>query len=88
MDTDKSIHLPVDSKGRVVLSKLLPKIRISSVRAYQQDNKIILEPMVEIPANEVWLYKDSTSYKKVKEGLQQKGTISRGSFVKYVKEEE
>lgn len=88
MNTDTSIHLPVDSKGRVVLSKLLPKMKVSSVRAYQQDNKIILEPMVEIPASEVWLYKDLTSFQKVKEGLQQKGSISRGSFVKYVKEEE
>ncbi len=87
MNSEHYIHLSVDSKGRVSLSKLFPKERVSSVRAYSKDNKIILEPMIEIPASEVWLYKNQESIKKVKKGVEQKASISRGSFAKYAKKD-
>ncbi len=82
MDT---IKLTVDSRKRISLTKLLPEGKISSVRAYKEDERIVLEPMVEIPAREVWLYENKAALKKVKTGLLQKGTVKRGSFAKYVK---
>jgi hypothetical protein len=66
---------------RISLTKLLPAGKISSVKAYKEEDRIILEPMVEIPAREVWLYEN----KAAKKGLSQKGTIKRRSFAKYSK---
>jgi hypothetical protein len=79
------IKLTVDSRKRISLTKLLPEGKISSVRAYKEDEKIILEPMVEIPAREVWLYENKASLERVKKGLSEKGRIKRGSFAKYAK---
>ena len=81
----ETISLTVDSRGRVSLTKLLPDGKISSVRAYREEDRIVLEPMVEIPAREVWLYENKTALRKVKTGLSQKGTVKRGSFAKYAK---
>jgi len=81
----ETIKLTVDSKKRISLTKLLPSVKISSVRAYKENEKIILEPMVEIPAHEAWLYENEAALKKVKTGLSQKGTIKRGSFAKHAK---
>lgn len=65
----ETIKLTVDSKKRISLTKLLPEGKISSVRAYKEDQKIILEPMVEIPAREVWFYENKAALEKVKKGL-------------------
>ena len=81
----EAINLSVDSKNRISLTKLLPEVKVSSVKAYKEDDKIILEPMVEIPAKELWLYENKTALKKVKRGLSQKGTVKRGSFAAYAK---
>ena len=79
----EAIELSVDSKKRISLTKLLPEGKISSVRAYKENDKIVLEPMIEIPAHEVWLYQNKDGLEKVKKGLSQKGTIKRASFAKY-----
>jgi hypothetical protein len=81
----ETIKLTVDSRKRISLTKLLPGKKVSSVRAYKENDRIILEPMVEIPAREIWLYENKTALKKIKAGLSQKGTIKRGSFAKYAK---
>ena len=81
----QAIKLAVDSRRRISLTKLLPEGKISSVRAYREEERIILEPMVEIPAREVWLYENKEALRKVKTGLSQKGGIKRGPFVKYTK---
>jgi len=81
----KAINLSVDSKRRISLTKLLPAANVSSVRAYVKEDRIILEPMVEIPAREAWLYQNKTALKKVQTGLSQKGIMRRGSFAKYSK---
>ena len=64
----KAINLPVDSRKRISLTKLLPAGAISSVKAYVEEDKIILEPMVEIPAREAWLYQNKSALKKVRTG--------------------
>ncbi len=81
----KAINLSVDSRKRISLTKLLPAGPVSSVRAHVEEDKIILEPMVEIPAREAWLYQNKSALKKVQTGLSQKGTIKRGAFAKYAK---
>ena len=81
----EKIKLPVDSRKRISLTKLLPAGKISSVKAFKEDDKIILEPMVEIPAREAWLYENPTALEKVKKGLLQKGEIKRRSFAKYAR---
>jgi hypothetical protein len=81
----ETIKLTVDSKKRISLTKLLSGGKISSVRAYKENDRIILEPMVEIPAREVWLYQNKAALEKVKKGLSQKGTVKRGAFSKYAK---
>jgi len=80
-----AIKLTLDSRKRISLTKLLPDGRCSSVRAYKEDDRIILEPMVEIPAREAWLYENKDAVEKVSKGLSEKGTIRRGSFAKYAK---
>ena len=81
----ETIKLTVDSRKRISLTKLLPTEKISLVKAYRENDRIILEPMVEIPAREVWLYENKAALEKVKKGLSQKGAIKRGSFAKYAK---
>lgn len=81
----KAVNLTVDSRKRISLGKLLPELPVSSVKAYLKDGKIILEPMVEIPARELWLYQNDKALKDVQTGLSEKGTIKRSSFAKYAK---
>jgi hypothetical protein len=50
----KPIKLPLDTRNRVCLTQLLPKgLEVSSYRAYQEGDKIILEPLVEISAETI-----------------------------------
>jgi hypothetical protein len=46
----EAIKLTVDSRKRISLTKLLPKKRIGSVMAYKGNDRIVLEPIVEVPA--------------------------------------
>ena len=79
------INLTIDSKKRVSLTKLLPPGNIRSVQAYTEGHRIVLEPMMEVPVKEAWLFENRDSLKKVLTGLSQKGSVKRGSFAKYSK---
>jgi hypothetical protein len=79
------ISLTIDSKKRVSLTKLLPPGNIRSVQAYRKGHRIVLEPMMEVPVEEAWLFENRDSLKKVLTGLSQKGSVKRGSFAKYAK---
>jgi len=79
------ISLTVDSKKRISLTKLLPPGNIRSVRAYTDGLRIVLEPMMEVPVEEAWLFENRDSLKKILTGLSQKGSVQRGSFAKYAK---
>ena len=80
-----SINLTVDSKKRVSLTKLLPSGNIRSVQAYTEGHRIVLEPMMEVPVEEAWLFENKDALKKVLTGLSQNGSIKRGSFARYAK---
>jgi hypothetical protein len=79
------ISLTVDSKKRISQTKLLPPGNIRSVQAYTQGHRIVLEPMMEVPVEEAWLFKNKDALRKVLTGLSQKGSIKRGSFAKHAK---
>lgn len=50
----KPVRLPLDTRNRVCLTQFLPKnLKISSYKAYQEGNKIILEPLIEISADTI-----------------------------------
>ena len=59
------LRLTLDTRKRVSLAKLLSDDEICSFRAYTEGDKIILEPMAEIPARELWLYKNPQALKDV-----------------------
>jgi hypothetical protein len=82
----KRLNIRVDAKNRVCLTKITKKLP-KSFSAYEFEGKIILEPLVEIPAEEAWLFEPQNKeiLASIKEGLQQKGTIKRSSFSKYLK---
>ena len=82
-----SYRLRPDSKGRITLGKLAEGV--SSYRARKQpDGKIILEPFMEIPANERWLWEDKKALESVMKGIADAKAgrlVSLGSFKKYLK---
>jgi len=83
---ERGYRLRPDSKGRITLGKLAEGV--SSYRARRQkDGRIILEPFVEIPADERWLYQNQEALGSVKAGLEdaKAGRVTRMSFKKYLK---
>jgi hypothetical protein len=78
-----------DTKGRITLGKLAEGVSRFRLIPGKQ-NRIILEPLVEIPASEKWLFDNKTALKQVKQGLKDSANghiSSRGSFAQYLNEE-
>lgn len=78
-----------DSKGRITLGKLAEGVS-SFLVSQQPGGGFLLEPMVEIPAREKWLYENKSALKSVKTGIAQsaKGDVlSRGSFARFARDE-
>lgn len=77
-----------DSKGRITLGDLAAGA--SSFRAYRDtQGRIILEPQVEIPAAEVWLWQNPAAMKSVQQGLKDSGEgklVKRESFAHFALE--
>lgn len=79
-----------DSKGRITLGKLAEGVSSFIVRE-QSGGVILLEPFVEIPAREKWLFENKKALESVKRGIEQSGkgeTRSRGSFAKFADDDE
>lgn len=63
-------NLKLDSKKRITLGKLAPD-EVSSYDAEIKENGvIILYPKVEIPAEEVWIFKNKPALESLKRGLE------------------
>ncbi len=75
----KARKVGLDSKNRVALTPFLPSYKVDSFRVYVEDDKIILEPLAEIPARELWLYQNPAALKSVLKGLDQskKGEVEK-----------
>jgi hypothetical protein len=55
-----------------------------------KDNRLILEPYVEVPAREKWLFDNKAALKKVKQGLKdavEKRVTEKDSFASYVEDD-
>ena len=88
------IKINMDNLQRVSLTRLLSKEErklFSSFRAYkEEDGRIILEPLIEVPAKEHWIYKNPVALASLMQGIEdaKAGRIKdRGSFAQYAKEE-
>lgn len=77
-----------DIKGRITLGSLAKGVSSFSITV-TKGNRIILEPYVEIPANEKWLFNNKMALNKVKQGLKEasQNKLSHlGSFAKHIEE--
>ncbi len=85
----KEFTIRPDTKGRITLGELARGV--SSFHATTDERgRIILEPYMEIPANEKWLFDNKPALTSVKKGLDQatQGRVkSRGSFAKFANAE-
>ena len=60
----------MDSKHRVTLGRMLSD-QVTSFRVYRNAHgQIVLDPMVSIPAHEVWLFKNKRASELVRRGLE------------------
>lgn len=88
---ENELRLTLDGRKRVSLAKLLPDYEVCSFKAYTEEGKIILEPMAEMPAHELWLFKNQKTYESVQRGLDQaeKGKTKKlnKDFSKFIDEE-
>lgn len=87
--TYKTIKVRPDSKGRISLGRIAEGV--SSYTLTRDHGRIILEPNVEIPAQEKWLWDNKAALKQVQKGMQDSASgkvKSRGSFAKYVEDKE
>ena len=77
-----------DSKGRITLGELARGV--SSFRVTLDDRqRIVLEPYVEIPAREKWLFDNSDALQSVQRGLEDSAAgrvTDRGSFARHAHE--
>lgn len=79
-----------DAKGRITLGPLAHGVS-SYIMTKDKNNRIILEPRVEIPAKEKWLFDNKAALNQVKQGLKDSaaGRIKkRGSFAKFTDDED
>ncbi len=91
VELQKDFKARPDSKGRIALGSRITKNVSSYIVHVEANGRLILDPMVEIPTDEQWLYDNKEALRRVKTGLRQAAegeAISRGSFAKYVKDED
>lgn len=78
-----------DAKGRISLGKLAEGVSSFSVST-DSDNRIILIPYTEIPAQEKWVFSNKKTLGKLKRGIEDAGnhrTSSLGDFSKYTEDD-
>ncbi|MCX6581852.1 MAG: hypothetical protein NT166_16910 [Candidatus Aminicenantes bacterium] len=68
----------IDDRNRLILGELIKGSK--RVRLYKNDHgEFLLMPLIEIPASEIWLYKNKEAMKSVQKGLENaaEGKISK-----------
>ena len=88
MTKENTKILRLDSKNRICLGSL----PIKGVSGYRpqiniETGQIILEPYMEVPLKEAWLYDNSDALEAVKSGITESAqgkTISLGSFKEHL----
>ena len=90
MSIDDRLTLRPDSKGRITLGNLAKGVSSFQVRK-QSDGSLILEPFAEIPAREVWLYKNPEALALVEQGLRESSTgktVRMENFAQYANDDD
>ncbi len=78
-----------DAKGRITLGHIADGVSGYTITE-TKDHKLILEPFVEIPASEKWLFDNKLALMKVQRGLKDAAAARvtyKGSFAKYAKDD-
>ena len=90
MADSETITLRPDSKGRIALGNLAKGI--SSFRVHQEEGgKLVLEPFVEIPAREHWIFKNPEALAMLEQGLRDSAegrTHYMGDFSQYANDDD
>ncbi len=86
MKKEESVYLKVDSRNRISLTKVSNDLS-KLYKARLDKNKIILEPVSEVPENEAWLFlpENKEILAQIKKSLTQKATIDFDTFKKTLK---
>jgi len=77
-----------DSKGRITLGALAKDVSGYQV-SVEENGRVILEPLVEIPAQEKWVFENPKVKAALLKGLDdsENGRVSeRGGFAQYAEE--
>lgn len=75
-----------DAKGRITLGRLAHGVS-GYIITETPDHKLILDPRVEIPAREKWLFNNKEALQDLRLGLEdaEKGRlVNKGSFANYI----
>ena len=94
MRKHKTLSVSMDTKQRVCLTRLLTKEErenFSSFRIYRDGGKIVLEPVIEVPEKDHWIYKDPKALASLMKGIKdaEEGNLhDLGSFAQYAKEDD
>ncbi len=85
----KELIVKLDTKNRVTLTKVAKNLS-TLYRAYSRGDKIILEPIKEVPKGEQWLFdpKNKHILERVKKSIQGGGKHDLGSFAQYLDEDD
>lgn len=79
-------YVKVDSRNRVTIPKEIAKKLAHLYKIYEKNGNIILEPIIEVPQEEMWLFdpKNKTVVDELKKALKQKAhrDIDLSSFKK------
>ncbi len=84
----------MDAKQRICLTRVLSKEErdnFSSFRIYREGGKIVLEPVIEVPAKDHWIYKNPEALTSLMRGMNdaEEGRLhDLGSFAQYALEDE
>ena len=74
-----------DSKGRISLGKLSEGVTGFRL-IVESEYRIVLEPLVEIPAQEKWLFENKVALRQVEKGLKDaaSGKLTKQDFSQYL----
>lgn len=82
----------MDNKQRVCLTRVLSddeRANFDTFRIYREGGKIILEPVVQVPEQDHWIYKDEKTLNSLLKGIrdaEEGRLIDLGSFADYADE--
>ena len=66
----KPIKVNLDNRNRVPLTKMLEGCEAKTFKIYWEEDRLILEPLVEIPERELWVYKNKDVLGAMERGLE------------------